>query len=282
MTDGRTPRLGFVGLGDIGGPMAAHLIAHGLRPKLWARSGASFAQFENDAFDRASSLAELGEASEVIGICVFDDDDVRQVLLGDDGLLAAMAPGGVIAIHSTVAAETVVDLAAFASARGIAVLDAPVSGARVRALDGTLTILVGGDADPLERAMPMLRCYGGTIRQVGVVGDAQKMKALNNRLASANLGVAWLALEAGRAMGLDEDVLRDVLRTSSGASTSLAMLIDRMLDDPARCRHHVPMNAKDAGLFDRLREAAGVDRSSLDTAAEAAGALLRALGSRAT
>lgn len=273
-------RFGFIGVGDIGGPMAARLIRSGCQTTLWARRPQSLEQFEPGAFHIADTPADVGRVSDTVGICVFGDQDMQAVVLGPDGVLSGMAPGGVIAIHSTVSVEAVEAVANAADQCGVSVLDAPISGARARAERGELTILAGGESGVFEAALPMLRCYGATITLVGKIGDAQKMKALNNALGMANLRLAYLALEVSEQLGLDPEKTQAILRSSSGASFALDLLVDRLLPDAAFCRHLLPLNLKDFSFFQELRISNGIAPSLLDQAAKESAELKRALGAR--
>ena len=129
-----------------GGP----LLGAGLPTTLWARRAESLRQFEPGRFHAAASLPELGHRSDVVGICVFSDADVRQVVLGPDGVLAGLSAGSVLVIHSTVSVATCRELAAQAVKAGVEVVDAPVTGARARALAGDLVVLLAA-APPRSR-----------------------------------------------------------------------------------------------------------------------------------
>jgi 3-hydroxyisobutyrate dehydrogenase-like beta-hydroxyacid dehydrogenase len=135
--------VGFVGLGSQGGPMARRIVQAGFPLILWARRAEALAPYADTAAQTARDLADLGARCDHVGICVFDDAGVREVCAA---LLPAMRPGSRIAIHSTVLPETCVELAALAAARGVALIDAPVSGGGPGAAAGTLTVMVGGEA----------------------------------------------------------------------------------------------------------------------------------------
>ena len=130
MTEREAPatRAGFIGLGSQGGPMARRIAEAGLPLTLWARRPESVAPYADTAAVVAASPAALGAASDVVGVCVVADADVEAVLLGPDGVLAGMAPGGVVAVHSTIRPDTCRRLAERAAERGVALVDAPVSG----------------------------------------------------------------------------------------------------------------------------------------------------------
>jgi 3-hydroxyisobutyrate dehydrogenase-like beta-hydroxyacid dehydrogenase len=272
--------IGFIGLGDMGGAIARRIIDAGFSTTLWARRETSYEQFKDLGFGRASTPAQLGAQSDLVGVCVFADDDVRAVLLGPDGVFAGMRPGGIVLIHSTISTEATLELAAAGKARNIGVLDAPVSGARIGAVSGKLAIMVGGDAEVFEQALPLMRAYGGTILRLGSIGSGQRMKFLNNVLGFANVRMACLALELAERLGLERDAAGTILRSGSAASANLNILLDRLLPDPAFARHAVTMTQKDTRLFQGACAAAGIERTLLDRLAEEATEVIAALGRR--
>src|SRR4051794_8114267 len=154
-------RVGFVGLGSQGGPMARRIVEAGYPTTLWARRPASLEPFADTAAATAASPAELGAASDVLGVCVVDDAGVDEVLRGPDGALAAMADGAVVIVHSTVHPETCVRLQDdFPHLR---LVDAPVSGGGQKAADGELLVMVGGPTDVVERCRPVLETFGDPV-----------------------------------------------------------------------------------------------------------------------
>lgn len=260
--------VGFIGLGDMGGPMAQRIIDAGFPTTLWARRDASLAAYDPARFTRAATPAELGARSQVAGVCVFGDEDVRGVLLGPEGVLAGMAPGGVVMIHATVTVEVCAEIAEAAAARGVRVLDAPVSGARAGALAGTLTLMVGGDQDALEFARPVMQAVGGLIAHLGPLGAGQRMKALNNVLGFGTGRLASIAIEAGVALGLEAEAVIAVLRSGSAGSRALDSLAQRLIPDPEFRAHAATMVEKDTRLFQRYAREAGLAPGELERLAE--------------
>jgi len=273
-------RAGFVGLGEIGGPMARNIIDAGYPTTLWARREATLQPFVGTGYRRAADLVDLGRSSDVIGVCVFDDADVREVTLGKFGLLSGMAPSSVIVMHSTISPAVVIELARSAAEKGVAVLDAPVSGGRLRAIEGTLTMMVGGNHAAFEKALPVLRACGRSIQHLGPLGSGQKMKVLNNVLGFANLRMAALAIETGRELGLDDHAMIASLQSASGASFALDGLVNHLLTSPETARHAVRFIEKDARIFKDICAAAGIMRSTLDQLAEESVDFVRVLGQR--
>src|SRR6202158_6004704 len=209
----RENSIGFAGLGDMGGPIAHRIAAAGFPLAVWSRGVHSLKELGAHPYVAVNSLQELGNRCGIVAICVFSDADVRDVVLGADGLLAAMSPDSVLVIHSTVSVALCCEIAVAGAERGVHVLDAPVSGARAGAVNGTLTIMVGGAPSLRDRVTPLLNSYGLLIQWMGPVGSGQKMKVLNNVLGFATGEIASIAIETGVALGLDPASLVAVLES---------------------------------------------------------------------
>ena len=217
-------RVGFIGLGSQGGPMARRIVEGGHETTLWARRPATLEPFADTAAKIAESLAELAAASDLVCLCVVGDADIEELTDGEDGLLAAMQPGGVIAVHSTVHPNTCRDLAKRADSQGISIVDAPVSGGGPAASEGRLLMMVGGDADVVERCRPVFETYADPVVHLGDLGSGQTTKLLNNLLFTANLGTAAAVLSLADALGVSPDRLTEVVSRSSGNSFALNAL----------------------------------------------------------
>ncbi|OBC01044.1 6-phosphogluconate dehydrogenase [Mycobacterium sp. 852013-50091_SCH5140682] len=214
-------RVGFIGLGSQGAPIARRIVDGGYETTLWARRSASLEPFADTAAKVAGSPAELAAVSDLVCLCVVGDDDVKEVLGGDTGVLAGLAPGGIIAIHSTVHPDTCREIAALAAQQDISVLDAPVSGGEPAAKAGTLLVMVGGEDDVVERVRPVFATYADPVVHLGAVGSGQVAKILNNLLFSANLGAAMSTLELGEALGVPRGRLCEVITRGSATSKAL-------------------------------------------------------------
>ena len=203
---------------------------------------ASLAPLADVAASSAGSPAELAAACDLVGLCVFNDDDVREVALAG-GLLAAMPPGSILAIHSTVHPDTCQEIAA-AAPRGVEVLDAPVSGSGEAALQRRLAVMVGGDAAAFEAARPVFETFGAPVRRMGPLGTGQLCKLVNNILLTANLKLAADAMSFGRGLGIEHAALHEmlmsipVLEANIGHShrqhASLVTAVERGRPDRAR------------------------------------------------
>ncbi|WP_319456087.1 MULTISPECIES: NAD(P)-dependent oxidoreductase [unclassified Mycobacterium] len=217
-------RVGFIGLGSQGGPMARRIVEGGYDLTLWARRPASVEPYADTAAKVAATPAELGAASDLVCLCVVGDDDVRQVLAGDTGVLAGMQPGGVIAIHSTVHPDTCRELAELAAEHGVSLIDAPVSGGAPAVEEGTLMVMVGGEEAIVEKCRPVFATYSDAIVHLGGLGAGQVAKILNNLQFSANLGSAMSTLELGDALGIPRDRLCQVLNRGSATSKAISSI----------------------------------------------------------
>jgi 3-hydroxyisobutyrate dehydrogenase len=245
--------VGFIGLGSQGGPMARRIVESGYPLVLWARRADVLLPFKDTPAETVGNIAELGRRAEHVGVCVLDDAGVRQVCAE---LIPAMRPGSRIAIHSTVHPNTVIELARQATARGIAVLDAPVSGGGPAAASRTLTVMMGGDEEVVAAARPIFETFGGLIVRVGGVGAGQMAKLVNNALMAAHVAMAHHGLAGGAALGLDRAALCQIVKGSSGRSYGFEVY--SRLPDPAAFVHGAKLLAKDVRL---LGEILGADPS---------------------
>jgi 3-hydroxyisobutyrate dehydrogenase len=216
--------VGFIGLGSQGAPMARRIVEAGFPTTLWARRPASLEPFGDTAAKVAGSPAELAADSDLVCLCVVGDADVDEITVGDNGVLAGLNPGGIIAIHSTVHPKTCHELANRAGAQGVSVIDAPVSGGAPAVAERRLLVMAGGDADVVERCRPVFETYADPIVHLGDLGSGLTAKLLNNLLFTANLGTAASALALGEALGVLPDRLADVMSRGSGNSFALNVL----------------------------------------------------------
>ena len=238
------PRCGFIGLGSQGAPMARRMIDAGFPTMLWARREASFEPYKGTTALFAKTVEELAAQAEHVGICVVNDDDVREVCAQ---LILAMRPGGRIAVHSTIHPDTCREIAAFAAQHAVAVIDAPVSGGSPAAEAGTLTLMLGGDAEVIEQAMPVFQSFGKLIVRLGDIGAGQHVKLINNSLLLANLGLVEAALEGGDKLGIDRASLLELLLNSSGKS--FALEVRARMSSLSSFRHGGTLLRKDLRLL---------------------------------
>jgi 3-hydroxyisobutyrate dehydrogenase len=201
-------RVGFIGLGNIGLPMAKRLVAAGLETTVYDVVSERAAQVAGAR--AAASPREVAAASDVVGLCVRDDADVRAAMRGDAGVLAGAAHGAIIAIHSTVQPATVIEVAALAAERGVGVVDACITGGGTGAAQGTLTVMVGGDAAHVDRARPFFDCFAKKVVHTGPLGSGCKLKLCNNLMTYLAWTAAYEAMLLARAAGLPQEKLEEV------------------------------------------------------------------------
>ncbi|MEV5831662.1 NAD(P)-dependent oxidoreductase [Spirillospora sp. NPDC052242] len=267
-TSAAKARVGFVGLGSQGGPMARRIVEAGHPTTLWARRPDSLAPFADTAAKTAASPAAMAADCDVACVCVVDDAGVEQVVAGDDGILAGLAEGGVIVVHSTVHPDTCRRLADLAAARNVAVVDAPVSGGGPAAAEGRLLVMAGGDDAAVERCRPVFATYADPIVHLGPLGSGQLTKLLNNVLFTANLATAAGALSLGRSLGVDPARLAEVVAHGSGASFALGRVAAAGGTlDPLAARAGALLQ-KDARLLAAVAEAADVPAGPVLRAAD--------------
>jgi 3-hydroxyisobutyrate dehydrogenase len=217
-------RVGFIGLGSQGGPMARRIVDEGYPLTIWARRPQSLEPFGDTTSTTASSPAELASACDIVEICVLADADVEDVLLRSDGVLAGMSPGGVVAIHSTVHPDTCVRLAGTAAERGIALIDAPVSGGGPAAAIGKLLVMAGGEQEPVDRCRAVFETFADPVIHLGPVGSGQLAKLINNLVFTAQLTMALETFHFADRVGVDRGALAQVLGNGSGGSRAVAIL----------------------------------------------------------
>jgi 3-hydroxyisobutyrate dehydrogenase len=241
-------RVGFVGLGTMGGAMAANVARAGFDVTAWNRSAGRAAELADLGVALAPTAAAAAAASEVTVTIVSDTPDVEAVLFGPAGVAEGARPGSLVVDMSTISPSATRDFAARLRERRVAILDAPVSGGSEGAKRGTLSIFVGGEAADLERARPVLEAMGSTITHLGPIGSGQAAKAVNQViLAGGYLGVAEgivLAMKAGL------DVERLVTALSGGAAQSwvLANRSGRMLANDYPLGFKLALHRKDLGI----------------------------------
>ena len=212
-------RIGFAGLGVMGGPMARHLVKAGHAVAGFNRSpdkARAWAEAEGGRF--ATSVVEAAEGADLFVLCVGNDDDVRQVV-GE--ALPALGAGAVIVDHTTTSARVAREMAALCAASGVAFIDAPVSGGQAGAENGQLSVMAGGDAGALETARPAVMAYAKAIQHMGPSGSGQLTKMVNQiAIAGVVQGLAE-AVHFAQAAGLDTDAAYDAV--SKGAAQSWQM-----------------------------------------------------------
>ena len=254
----RTPsRVGVIGLGTMGGAMAANLARAGFPLGAWNRTPGRSQELETLGVEIAATPRALAASSEIVLVCVSDTPDVEAVLFGPDGIAEGAAPGTLVIDCSTIDPAGSRRFAARLEERGIAYVDAPVTGGSEGARNATLAILVGGAPADVERARPVLETIGRTVTHFGTVGAGQAAKAVNQViLAAGYLGVAEglvLALKAG----LDPQQVVEALSGGAAQSWVLANRSGRMLANEYPLGFKVALDLKDLGIALDLARASG-------------------------
>lgn len=222
-------RLGFIGLGAMGRPMAQHLLRAGHALSLWSRRPEAAAALVEAGAVACVSPAEVARRAEVVFTMVTASADVTAVALGDEGLIHGFAPGSIHVDMSTIAPGTARKIAARLAEGGVAMLDAPVSGGEAGARNATLAIMVGGAAEALARVRPLFDLLGKTVVHVGGNGAGQVAKACNQMVMVASLQACAEAMRLAAASGVDPARVRQALLGGSAASRVLEVFGGRMV-----------------------------------------------------
>ena len=215
-------RVAFVGLGVMGYPMAGYLAKAGHETVVYNRTAGKAAQWVAEfGGSSASSPAEAAAGANFVFVCVGNDDDVRAVILGDEGVLGSMQAGSVLVDHTTASATIAREIHAAAAARSVGFLDAPVSGGQAGAENGALTVMVGGDADVFATAEPVIDCYARATTHIGPAGSGQLAKMVNQICIAGVVQGLSEGLHFAACAGLDPAVVIESI--SKGAAQSWQM-----------------------------------------------------------
>jgi 3-hydroxyisobutyrate dehydrogenase len=275
-------RIGFVGLGNMGTPMARRLVAAGYELVVTDALPAVVERFAaKSACEHTASLQSLAERSGVVITMLPDGDAVRQVLLGPNGVAPHLAAGSVIVDMSSSSPIGTRQLAADLAKRGFPLVDAPVSGGVKKAADGTLAIMVGGDTEPVVRVKSLLEVMG-KVFLTGPSGTGHAMKSLNNFLSAANLAAAAEAVIAGQRFGLDPTTMISILNASTGRNTGTdSKFPNNVLPRTFDSGFALGLMAKDLRLALAVARSSGAPAALLEATAQMWAAAERHLGGKA-
>jgi 3-hydroxyisobutyrate dehydrogenase len=233
------PRVGFIGLGVMGRPMATHLAAAGFELTVYDINRDSLARLcgEMPKVTMQPTPQAVAAASDIVVTMLPSGREVREVALGPQGLVHGFRPGALLLDTSSSEPQVTREVAADLQKAGVAMVDAPVSGAEAGAIAAELVFMVGGDAAGVERVKPLLQVLGRKIFHLGPLGAGHAMKSINNLITSITFLATAEGLVMGRAYGLDPAVMNDVLNESTGMSwisrTHIAQrILSRRFDDP--------------------------------------------------
>jgi 3-hydroxyisobutyrate dehydrogenase-like beta-hydroxyacid dehydrogenase len=216
-------KVGFIGAGRMGCPMVARLAAAGHEVQALGRTAEKPRAIEQLGASVVSEVADAGAQADVVALCVFTDEQVRQVCL-DSTLLPTMPSGSALVVHTTASPRTVEAIAARAAPYDIDVVDAPVSGGPHDAAAGRLTLFVGGADDTVHALRPVLGCYGDPVLHVGSTGAGQKVKLVNNVLFAGHIGLLAESIRLGELFGVPEPTLLAALPHASANSRALSFV----------------------------------------------------------
>ncbi len=250
--------VGFIGLGALGQPMAARLLAAGFDLVVHNRTRQREEPLAAAGARRAGTPALAAAGSGVLAVCLSDDDAVRQVLLGDP-VLGALAPGTLVIDFSTIAPATSRSLARVLAERGVAYLDAPVTGGTEGARAGRLSVLVGGTPANLERARPLLEAVGSRISHFGPVGAGQEAKAVNQVLVAGSYAAVAEAMALGQRLGLPMEAVREALSAGAAGSWALEHRAGAMLRGEFPLGFRLRLHRKDLAIALGAAAAQGLD-----------------------
>lgn len=249
-------RIGFVGLGIMGGPMAANLVDAGHEVIGYNRSQSKIDRFVERGGTGASTVAETVREADVVLTMLPDSPDVESVVSGPDGVLAHARPGTLLIDCSTIRPDVSRALANAVDQRGIQMLDAPVSGGEPKAVDGTLSIMVGGDAGSFDAARAILDVLGATVVHVGRAGAGQTVKAANQLIVAGNIGLLAEALVFLEAYGVDTEAGMRVLGGGLAGSAVLDAKAAKMREREFAPGFRIELHDKDMGIVQAAARAA--------------------------
>ena len=223
-------KIGFIGLGIMGRPMARNLLAAGHELVVHNRSRAAVDELAAEGATPATTPAEVAQQAEVVLAMLPDGPDVEAVVLGEDGVAAGMSEGSLLVDMSSIAPATSRALAEALAARGATMLDAPVSGGEPGAVAGTLAFMVGGEAGDLDRVRGVLEVMGRSVTHVGPVGAGNIAKLANQAIVAVNIAVLGEAAVLARTAGVDPAAVIDAIRGGLAGSAVLEQKAQKMLE----------------------------------------------------
>lgn len=251
-------RIGFIGLGIMGGGMARNLLKAGFDLTVWNRTTSKMDGLTREGAKPAGSPADLAAQCDVVILCVSDTPDVEAVLFGDNGVIHGVKEGTLVVDCSTISPIKTQEFAKILAGKDVHMLDAPISGGSEGATQGTLSIMVGGDADQVERALPFLKAMGKTITHVGGNGAGQMVKLVNQILVVGgmlSLGEAFLFAQAG---GLDLEKTLQAVEGGAAGSWALSNRGPQIIERDWRPGFMIDLQQKDLRLILEAADELGV------------------------
>jgi 3-hydroxyisobutyrate dehydrogenase len=250
--------VGYVGLGIMGMGMARNLLKAGFPLSVWNRTASKAEALAAEGATARATPAEVAANSDIIVICVSDTPDVETVLLGDNGIIHGVKPGSLVIDCSTISPQATQAMAEKLAAKGVQMLDAPVSGGSEGAAKGTLSIMVGGAAEDFERAMPVFKAMGKTITHVGGTGAGQTVKLVNQVLVVGNCLAMCEALLLAQAGGVDLKKTYDAISQGAAGSWMFTNRAPQIINRDWRPGFMVSLQQKDLRLVLEAADQLGV------------------------
>lgn len=284
-------KIGFIGQGAMGRPMALNLLKAGYSVRVFNRTASKMQPLIDAGAEAARSYADAADGADVLITMVSDSDDVREVVLGPDGALSAFAKGSVIIDMSTISPAAAVEIAEACRAHGVEFLDAPVTGGESGAIAGTLSIMVGGGERVLDSVRGVLEAMGSKITYMGPTGSGQAAKLCNQVICGLNILAVSEGLALCKASGLDPQRLLDAISGGAAGSWMLSNLAPKMIAEDWAPGFRIALQRKDLRLALELAADSCLDlqgtscaKSMFDAAAangwddEGTQALIKAIG----
>jgi putative dehydrogenase len=258
LENGRVERAGMLGLGQMGGPMAANLVRKGIEVWAYDPRPEALSQAVERGATACARPAEVARAAQITLVIPFDYGEVEQAIFGPGGLVEGLAESGLIVVMSTIGPDNARQLGQRLAERGHRMIDAPVSGGAAGAEAGTLTVIASGPADDLDRCRPLLEAFAANIFHVGgEVGAGQAAKLVNQLLVVTHLVAAVEALLLGARSGVDPQQLYEIISTSVGNSRVFQTRVPVILDRTFKTGGSVKILVKDARLVLQQGASAG-------------------------
>tara|TARA_B100000965_G_scaffold179557_1_gene149754 strand:+ start:424 stop:1293 length:870 start_codon:yes stop_codon:yes gene_type:complete len=242
-------RCAFIGLGVMGYPMAGHLTKNGHEVTVYNRTQAKAEKWAGEfGGSFAETPAKAAEGAEFVFCCVGNDDDLRSVAYGDDGMLAGMTDGAVLVDHTTASAAVAREISEKAAEKGVAFIDGPVSGGQAGAENGVLTVMCGGGEGDFARAEPVIQSYARAVTLLGPVGSGQQCKMVNQICIAGLVQGLSEGLDFGMRAGLDVKKVLDVISKGAAQSWQMENRGTTMVDDEFEFGFAVDWMRKDLGI----------------------------------
>lgn len=254
----QSEKIGFIGLGIMGRGMAANLLKAGFDLRVWNRTPGKADDLVAQGAQTATSPADLARQCDIIITCVSDTPDVQEIITGENGIIHAARPGSLVIDMSTISPQVTRELAETLAGRDIHMLDAPISGGSEGAAKGTLSIMVGGKAEQVARAMPLFQAMGRTITHVGDHGAGQTVKLVNQIIVVVNMLAVGEGLLFAQAGGLDLNKTLEAISQGAAGSWMLSNRGPQVINRDWRPGFTIDLQQKDLRLVLQAADQMGI------------------------